>query len=116
MKLQRLVSRLSVLKPASQAASVSGSWRDGKSSTQRGYGYKWQKYREQFLFNNPLCSYCEGTGRITAATVVDHIKPHKGNMKLFWNPDNHQSLCASCHSSIKQAEENAASNHIFTDY
>ncbi|WP_197457685.1 HNH endonuclease signature motif containing protein, partial [Snodgrassella sp. CFCC 13594] len=41
----------------------------------------------------------------TEATVVDHIKPHCGDMKLFWNRNNWQSLCKGCHDSIKQAEE-----------
>lgn len=34
---------------------------------------------------------------ITAATVVDHKMPHKGNMALFWDHDNWQSLCKPCH-------------------
>lgn len=110
MKLQNLPNRLSVLKPAAQVATVSNSWRAGKSSTQRGYGYKWQQYRIRFLFAHPLCVYCEREGKTTAATVVDHIKPHEGDMKLFWNPENHQSLCASCHSSVKQREERANAN------
>lgn len=86
-------------------ASV-GSWRAGKeSSTQRGYGYRWQKARAAYLAENPLCVYCRRIGRVEAATVVDHIKPHRGDEQLFWDEGNWQPLCASCHSSIKQAEE-----------
>lgn len=75
MKLQRLQTRLQTITPKPEVKQVSDSWRDGKSSTQRGYGYKWQKARERFLSLNPLCVYCERVNRVTAATVVDHVIP-----------------------------------------
>nr|WP_281492405.1 HNH endonuclease [Wohlfahrtiimonas chitiniclastica] len=53
-----------------------------------------------------MCVYCERNGIITAANVVDHIEPHRGDQALFWDRNNWQSLCSSCHSSIKQKEEN----------
>jgi 5-methylcytosine-specific restriction protein A len=43
--------------------------------------------------------------RVEVATVVDHIVPHKDNLKLFWDKGNWQALCAHCHSSVKQSEE-----------
>ena len=106
-KLPALQSRLQSITPKQpkQAQQLTGSWRDNKSSTQRGYGYKWQQYRLKFLKMNPLCAYCEKENRVVAATVVDHIVPHKGSEQLFWDVNNHQSLCASCHSSVKQREE-----------
>ena len=67
------------------------------SSTMRGYGYKWQKYREAYLHAHPLCEECKRRDRIEAATVVDHIQDHEGDMRLFWDVDNHQALCKSCH-------------------
>nr|WP_211224439.1 HNH endonuclease signature motif containing protein [Eremococcus coleocola] len=45
-----------------------------------------------------MCEECKKHGRTTVATVVDHIVPHKGNKKLFWDSNNHQSLCESCHN------------------
>lgn len=85
------------------------SWRSNKqSSTARGYGYKWQKARARFLQANPLCCFCERRGRITVATVVDHITPHRGDQELFWDINNWQPLCAPCHNSIKQGQENQA--------
>lgn len=48
---------------------------------------------------------CETRGRITAAYAVDHIKPHKGDMELFWDRSNWQSLCRDCHSIDKQRIE-----------
>lgn len=53
----------------------------------------------------PLCRMCHADGRVTAADTVDHIKEHKGDLTLFWDYDNTQSLCSSCHSSLKQRQE-----------
>ncbi|NMA84113.1 MAG: HNH endonuclease [Epulopiscium sp.] len=36
--------------------------------------------------------------------AVDHIKPHKGNEDLFYDINNLQSLCKSCHDR-KTAKE-----------
>lgn len=105
--------RLKTLKPRVQTISTNrvkevapaDSWRADKTSTQRGYGYKWQKARERFLRANPLCVYCQREGRLTAATVVDHVKPHKGDRVLFWDESNWQPLCKPCHDSVKAREE-----------
>ncbi len=66
---------------------------------------KWHKLRRRHLSEHPLCVLCQRLKRVTVATVVDHIEPHRGNEVLFWNPGNLQSLCPHCHSSVKQAEE-----------
>ena len=47
----------------------------------------------------PLCAECERQGRVTAATVVDHIVPHKGDKAMFWGSGNWQGLCAPCHNA-----------------
>jgi len=44
-------------------------------------------------------------GDVTPATVVDHIIPHKGDDKLFWDQTNWQPLCKECHDGTKQSEE-----------
>ncbi len=62
---------------------------------QRGYGYKWRKYREQFLAEHPICEQCWAE----PATDVDNISPVIGpDDPLFWDPTNHRALCHSCHS------------------
>lgn len=78
---------------------------DRSSSAERGYGYRWQRAREGYLRKHPLCRDCQQRDRITPATVVDHIKPHRGDMQLFWDPSNWQPLCATCHSAHKQRAE-----------
>ena len=36
-------------------------------------------------------------GVLTPATVVDHIVPHRGDHRLFWDEQNWQPLCKACH-------------------
>lgn len=69
------------------------------------YNYRWQKAREGHLRSHPLCVECARRGLVVQATVVDHIVPHRGDSQLFWDPDNRQSLCKTCHDSWKQALE-----------
>jgi 5-methylcytosine-specific restriction protein A len=69
------------------------------------YGRRWNKLRRLFLAHNPLCRFCERAGRITLATVVDHITPHRGDRELFWDQSNWQPLCKRCHDSTKQSQE-----------
>lgn len=69
----------------------------GKSSTQRGYGYKWQQFRAGHLKQHPLCVHCEREGRLVLATDLDHVVPHRGDPDKFWSGP-FQGLCASCHS------------------
>ncbi len=105
--------RLKTLKPrigeqSARLATVSGdSWRAGKTSTQRGYGYRWQQAREHYLRDHPLCVFCDRKGMTTAASVVDHIVAHRGDQELFWDQSNWQSLCKPCHDSEKQKLEAA---------
>ena len=68
------------------------------------------------LMNEPLCAFCAAKGIDTVATVVDHIKPHRGDRLLFLDPKNLQSLCKPCHDSDKQSEEvNGYSSSIGED-
>ena len=63
----------------------------------RGYNAEWRRARKAFLQKHPLCSECRKVGKLTPATVVDHIIPHRGDRKLFWDENNWQPLCKSCH-------------------
>lgn len=76
-----------------------------ESSAKRGYGSRWQKARVTWLREHPLCADHLKRGQCVPAEVVDHIVPHRGDTKLFWDKDNWQSLCETCHDSHKQAEE-----------
>ncbi len=69
------------------------------SAAERGYGSRWQRARLAWLHVNPLCAECHRQGRVEAGVVVDHIMPHRGDETLFWNRDNWQTLCESCHNA-----------------
>ena len=122
-KLTTLKPRLQVM--GSRLQSVQGgTWRAGKTSTERGYGYKWQKAREAYLKERPFCVYCLRAAVIPASTmleemqgciskgiafpyaqVVDHKTPHRGDERLFWDRENWQGLCFKHHNQDKQREE-----------
>ncbi|AGL03635.1 restriction endonuclease [Desulfoscipio gibsoniae DSM 7213] len=70
-----------------------------KYSKQLYNSARWQRLRKKVLLEHPLCVECERQGRITPATIVDHVKPHKGNLNLFWDENNLQALCKNCHDS-----------------
>lgn len=79
------------------------------TARQRGYDWRWQEYARQFLKEHPLCARCEAAGRTTAAAVVDHITPHRGNAALFDDAANHQPLCKRCHDRKTATEDRQTS-------
>lgn len=42
--------------------------------------------------------------------MVDHIRPHKSNYDLFWDPNNWQSMCDPCHSKKTATEDGGFGN------
>ena len=70
------------------------------------YNYRWTKYSKYRLTKYPLCANCLNNGITRVATCTDHIVPHKGNVRLFRDKSNHQSLCDTCHNK-KTATEGA---------
>lgn len=65
---------------------------------------RWKVLRLEQLDAEPFCEYCKEEGRVRAATIADHVVPHKGDEELFFN-GKLRSLCAPCHDSVKQSEE-----------
>ena len=77
---------------------------DYRSKTQGWYNTKhWRARRDYQLSIEPLCRLCKDMGLLTTASVADHIIPHRGREDLF--EGELQSLCAACHSSVKQSQE-----------
>jgi 5-methylcytosine-specific restriction protein A len=125
-RLTTLKPRLTTSVPVRLAVMQPGSWRNDKqSSTARGYGYKWQQARAAYLIKHPFCAFClrdvgiayqqdaeaigaqciaAGVG-LPYARIVDHVIAHRGDMTLFWDSTNWQSLCFNHHSSEKQRLE-----------
>lgn len=103
------MSKLTMLKPRLGTAAVNnlkvqtpGSWNGARSSSVF-YNHRWRKARDSYLLRNPLCVHCLKEKRATAENLeVDHVIPHRGDMELFWDESNWQTLCKS-HHSIKTA-------------
>lgn len=91
-------------KHKSQAAGSGGGRRDSAAWHGLYYKSKWKELRTVQLLREPFCRTCAAAGRRTPAEDVDHIIPHRGDMQLFTDPGNLQSLCHSCHSKKTAAE------------
>ncbi len=70
---------------------------------------RWKVVRSSQLAAHPLCENCLKHGRITAATVCDHVDPTSKLSAETFFAGPFQSLCDAkpyrCHSSAKQSEE-----------
>ncbi|MDF0581258.1 HNH endonuclease [Bradyrhizobium yuanmingense] len=72
------------------------------SARKRGYTRAWDVAATAFKRENSLCVMCAKEGRWTPVFAVDHIIPHKGDPKLFWERSNWQSLCERHHNRDKR--------------
>ncbi|HWA22312.1 MAG TPA: hypothetical protein VG735_07960 [Caulobacterales bacterium] len=64
----------------------------------------WLKRRAEQLGREPWCAFHLKRGERVEANTADHIERHNGNWTAF-STGRLQSLCHSCHSSIKQSME-----------
>lgn len=84
-----------------------------RSSTQMGYDRHWRRFRLAYLNDNPLCVRCEASGRVVAATIVDHIVPlTQGGERLVTS--NVQSLCKHHHDLKTATEDGGVGNRKHT--
>lgn len=95
MKLQTLRPRLATLAPQRVQTMKAGDNRlRGSAAVKR---------RARWLEQHPLCVECKKAGRVTEATVVDHIVPLWKNGADDYET-NGQSLCDP-HHAVKTAQE-----------
>lgn len=89
-------------------------WRTPEADEYRKlYGTKhWKVLREQALLRDGFkcqhkgCNAMLKRGRShPRSAVVHHLKPHKGNLDLFFDLNNLQSVCWTCHSGDIQSIE-----------
>lgn len=74
-------------------------------ATPRQRGRAWMVIRARWLRAHPLCVSCEQTGRVAAATKLDHVTP-------LWqggadDESNYQGLCEPCHKFKTAIEADA---------
>lgn len=65
---------------------------------------RWAARREAQLGSEPLCRMCGKRGLIVPASIADHVIPHRGDMRLFFEGEL-QSLCKPCHDGPKHSAE-----------
>ena len=84
---------------------------DRDPAVKRRYGRAWKRIRDRYMNAHPLCERCLKDGRYVKATVVDHIKPHRGDPVLFWDRSNWRGLCKSCHDKKTGREDSHPTYH-----
>lgn len=89
-------------KPRDRSKDTHEKWRG--SARARGYDTTWDRYARSYLVQHPYCAMCSKPHRPKLAELVDHIIPVEVAPERFRDPDNHQSLCRSCHAA-KSAED-----------
>lgn len=63
------------------------------------YDWRWQQASKRYRAEHPLCVACAAQGRTAPTACTDHVVPHRGDLTLFWDESNWQSLCDACHRS-----------------
>lgn len=76
------------------------------TTTERGYGWKWQQLRLRVLADEPLCRFCKDRGIIKPAEEVDHIDGNSHNN----DRENLRPLCHDCHQK-RTAQDQAFGKH-----
>ncbi|MBN9035473.1 MAG: HNH endonuclease [Rhizobiales bacterium] len=70
---------------------------------------RWQALRWRVLVRDLFtCRMCKRIEADTSRLVADHVAPHRGDERLFWDETNLQCLCKDCHDRVKQADERAS--------
>lgn len=60
---------------------------------------RWRRLRADVLRTEPFCRTCRADGRKVLTTDVDHIVPHGGDARRFWDRANVQGLCKAHHTA-----------------
>jgi 5-methylcytosine-specific restriction protein A len=88
--------------------------RDAQVSWRKWYfTARWKKLRNDILIrDNYTCQrsgvLCIGKHPAPNSPVVNHKKPHRGDERLFWDPENLEVVAKSVHDSEIQSEERRA--------
>ena len=69
----------------------------------------WYRRRAHQLQVEPLCRLCAKEGRLTPATVVDHVVPHKGETTTYFAWDNCRVCAALATTARRRSSKRVAS-------
>ena len=65
---------------------------------------RWATLSRAIRTREPLCRVCARDDRVTGCQMVDHIRPVRLFDIEFFDQDNLQPLCNSCHARKSQIE------------
>ncbi len=91
--------------PVCEASRRAASEARRPSAQARGYDSAWSRASKGFLASHPNCTGCGAP-----ATVVDHVQPHRGDRRLFWDKSNWAALCTSCHGRKTAGQDGGFGN------
>jgi 5-methylcytosine-specific restriction protein A len=78
------------------------AWEKPKDETKRITGRRLQAMRKALFQREPLCEPCKLLGRVTIATIRDHLVPlAEGGAD---DETNEQAICEPCHEAKSLAE------------
>ena len=75
---------------------------DRDPAIKKRYNRQWQRIRDRYIAEHPLCEICEKHGKTTPAEEVHHIKPLSDGGTH--DVSNLMALCKVCHSTITARE------------
>ena len=102
-RLGRVAPRLGqAIDSRDEQRSVGAAWRSWYGTA------RWKRLRMAVLMRDRFtCRMCGAVEGDLSKLVADHVIPHRGRERMFWDEDNLQCLCRVCHDSAKQREEQA---------
>lgn len=80
--------------------------RERRTPTPSLYNAEWRRLSKAFLEEHPYCA-CGCGGK---ATIVDHIRPHRGDLGLFWDQSNWQGMTKKHHDAKTAREDGGGGN------
>lgn len=101
--MPRIEKKKRAYEPGRQPAAVQPASTYGRD--ERYHTPAWRQLRLVILEREPICRTCRYEDRISRATQIDHIRPVTAGGD-FYDAENLQPLCASCHSSKSAKEGN----------
>lgn len=111
-KLTTLKPRLKAMAPKLKTAREVRDTRYSPDAQVRSWykSARWQALRLEVLARDLYTCRQTGvvlTGKSPApnSPVVDHVIPHKGDERLFWDPNNLQAVSKAYHDSDKRKME-----------
>jgi 5-methylcytosine-specific restriction protein A len=112
-KLSQPIDRLGPLVARAGAGSGGENARDQQAPWRRWYKTeRWRALRLRvFVRDRFTCKRCGRLESNTTLLVCDHVVPHRGDERLFWDEHNLATSCKPCHDGEKQREEQGSLHH-----